>query len=195
MVALNPNKKLSKLQLNKLIKSSKDLKKSYPIQYITGESFFMGLKFIVNKNVLIPRQETEELVEWIINDNLNSRKKLQVIDIGTGSGCIAVSLSSQKLNFNLSALDNSIESLLIAKENARLNSSEDIEFILVDFSSKDGSERFLRCISMRYSKSTSLILPCSSLTTDNDLKACIMPKISQSSSDIRVSIDNIIRTL
>jgi release factor glutamine methyltransferase len=131
IVALNPNKKLSKLQLNKLIKSSKDLKKYYPIQYITGESFFMDLKFKVNKNVLIPRQETEELVEWIINDNLSSRKKVQVIDIGTGSGCIAVSLSSQKLNFNLSALDNSIESLLIAKENARLNKVK-IDFIHQD---------------------------------------------------------------
>ena len=62
----------------------------------TGESFFMGLKFKVNRNVLIPRQETEELVEWIINDNRDFQNKINVIDIGTGSGCIAISLSKKK---------------------------------------------------------------------------------------------------
>ena len=120
MIALNPKKQLSKFQSNKLIKTIKYLQIYKPIQYITGESFFMGLKFKVNKNVLIPRQETEELVDWIINDNPDS-KKTHVIDIGTGSGCIAVSLSSKKRNFNLIAIDNSKESLLVAKENARFN--------------------------------------------------------------------------
>jgi len=137
--ALNRDKKVSKSQLNKLIKITKDLKRNKPIQYITGESFFMGLKFKVNKNVLIPRQETEELVEWIVNDNSNSKNDTQVIDIGTGSGCIAISLSSIKLNFNLSALDNSEESLLIAKQNARLNKVK-INFIhkdiLIPFNNK-----------------------------------------------------------
>jgi len=121
IIALNPKKQLTKLEANKLINTIKNLKKFKPIQYITGESFFMGLKFKVNKNVLIPRQETEELVEWIINDNFDFKKKINAIDIGTGSGCIAISLSLKKRNFNFTAIDNSNESLLLAMENARLN--------------------------------------------------------------------------
>ncbi len=121
LIALNPKKQLTILESSKLIKTINNLKKFKPIQYITGESFFMGLKFKVNKNVLIPRQETEELVEWIINDNRDSQNKINVIDVGTGSGCIAISLSKKKRNFNLTAIDNSDKSLLVAKENARLN--------------------------------------------------------------------------
>ena len=121
LIALNPKKQLTILESSKLIKTINNLKKFKPIQYITGESFFMGLKFKVNKNVLIPRQETEELVEWIINDNRDFQNKINVIDIGTGSGCIAISLSKKKRNFNLTAIDNSYKSLLVAKENARLN--------------------------------------------------------------------------
>ncbi len=121
LIALNPKKQLTILESSKLIKTINNLKKFKPIQYITGESFFMGLKFKVNKNVLIPRQETEELVEWIINDNRDFQNKINVIDIGTGSGCIAISLSKKKRNFNLTATDNSDKSLLVAKENARLN--------------------------------------------------------------------------
>ena len=121
LIALNPKKQLTILESSKLIKTINNLKKFKPIQYITGESFFMGLKFKVNKNVLIPRQETEELVEWIINDNRDFQNKINVIDIGTGSGCIAISLSKKKRNFNLTAIDNSDKALLVAKENARLN--------------------------------------------------------------------------
>ena len=121
LIALNPKKQLTILESSKLIKTINNLKKFKPIQYITGESFFMGLKFKVNRNVLIPRQETEELVEWIINDNRDFQNKINVIDIGTGSGCIAISLSKKKRNFNLTAIDNSDRSLLVAKENARLN--------------------------------------------------------------------------
>ena len=121
LIALNPKKQLTILESSKLIKTINNLKKFKPIQYITGESFFMGLKFKVNKNVLIPRQETEELVEWIINDNCDFKNKINVIDIGTGSGCIAISLSKKKRNFNLTAIDNSDKSLLVAKEHARLN--------------------------------------------------------------------------
>lgn len=121
LIALNPKKQLTILESSKLIKTINNLKKFKPIQYITGESFFMGLKFKVNKNVLIPRQETEELVEWIINDNRDFQNKINVIDIGTGSGCIAISLSKKKRNFNLTAIDNSDKSLLVANENARLN--------------------------------------------------------------------------
>ena len=141
MVALNPNKKLSKLQLNKLIKSSKDLKKSYPIQYITGESFFMGLKFIVNKNVLIPRQETEELVEWIINDNLNSRKKLQVIDIGTGSGCIAIALAKFIKNSRVTAWDIDEKILSVAEKNASKNKVK-VLFELKDITTIKSNNKF-----------------------------------------------------
>jgi len=96
-----------------------------PIQYILGKTNFYGLDFSLNNNVLIPRPETEELVEWIINDIKN--KNYSVIDIGTGSGCIAISVSKHS-NANVTALDVSKEALEIAKKNALSNNTK-IHFI------------------------------------------------------------------
>lgn len=96
-----------------------------PIQYILGKTNFYGLDFFLNNNVLIPRPETEELVDWIINDIKN--KNYSVIDIGTGSGCIAISVSKHS-NANVTALDVSKEALEIAKKNALSNNTQ-IHFI------------------------------------------------------------------
>lgn len=96
-----------------------------PIQYILGKTNFYGLDFSLNNNVLIPRPETEELVEWIINDIKN--KNYSVIDIGTGSGCIAISVSKHS-NANVTALDVSKDALEIAKKNALSNNTQ-IHFI------------------------------------------------------------------
>jgi release factor glutamine methyltransferase len=107
-----------------------DLKKEIPIQYILGETEFFGLPFKVNSNVLIPRPETEELVDWIIDTqktNLNS-DKLHILDIGTGSGCIAISLAKKLDHAKVYALDVSHEALDVAKRNATLNNVS-IEFI------------------------------------------------------------------
>ncbi len=94
-----------------------------PIQYILGTTHFYGLEFNVNENVLIPRPETEELVEWIIYSALNMPKfkNLKILDIGTGSGCIAISLAKNIPNAQVSAIDISDKALATAKENADLN--------------------------------------------------------------------------
>jgi len=102
-----------------------------PIQYILGETEFYDLKFKVNPSVLIPRPETEELVEWILKDLPHNPLKVKLLDIGTGSGCIAISLKKNLPNMNVSAMDISEEALKTAKENAELNQVE-IQFIQAD---------------------------------------------------------------
>ena len=106
------------------------LKNQIPIQYIVGETAFFGLMFKVDKNVLIPRPETEELVEWIIQNNKNSNS-LKILDVGTGSGCIAISLAKNLPNAAVSALDISAEALNVAKNNAAMNQVR-VEFINAD---------------------------------------------------------------
>ncbi|CAN1497859.1 HemK Methylase of polypeptide chain release factors [Flavobacteriaceae bacterium] len=94
-----------------------------PIQYILGTTHFYGLEFNVNENVLIPRPETEELVEWIISSavNMPKFKNIKILDIGTGSGCIAISLAKNIPNSEVFAIDISDKALATAKENADLN--------------------------------------------------------------------------
>jgi release factor glutamine methyltransferase len=94
-----------------------------PIQYILGQADFYGRPFLVNPSVLIPRQETELLVQEIINHTKSRKAPLTILDIGTGSGCIAISLALE-LNCNVTALDVSLPSLTVARENAaRLKAS------------------------------------------------------------------------
>ncbi|WP_341214814.1 peptide chain release factor N(5)-glutamine methyltransferase [uncultured Wocania sp.] len=109
------------------------LKLEHPIQYILGETEFYGLSFKVNKDVLIPRPETEELVDWIINTVNSSavEKSLNILDIGTGSGCIAIALAKNLPNAKVYALDVSKKALQIAKQNAVLNNVK-IECIEAD---------------------------------------------------------------
>lgn len=90
-----------------------------PIQYITGTADFYGLKFYVDRHVLIPRQETEELVQWIIKSE--QRQSADILDIGTGSGCIAVSLACSMPDASVWACDISAESLEVAATNATSN--------------------------------------------------------------------------
>ncbi|MEY3500731.1 MAG: hypothetical protein RL308_2400 [Bacteroidota bacterium] len=99
------------------------LKLEIPIQYILSSTQFYGLEFIVNENVLIPRPETEELVELIITSNLKTPKfkKVKILDIGTGSGCIAISLAKNISDSQVFAIDISEKALATAKENAVLN--------------------------------------------------------------------------
>lgn len=117
------------LKLNNILLG---LTKGTPIQYIIGHTEFYGLKFKVNPSVLIPRPETEELVEWILSvcssqlavdtSALNPQPStLNLLDIGTGSGCIAIALKKHLPKANVSAVDISPEALAIAKENALLN--------------------------------------------------------------------------
>lgn len=106
------------------------LKRNEPIQYIIGFTEFFNLKFYVNKNVLIPRQETEELVNLIIKENKN-KENIQILDIGTGSACIAISLAKNILNSQVSAIDISEDVIEVAKKNASLNNVQ-VAFIQHD---------------------------------------------------------------
>ena len=104
------------------------LKKNEPVQYVLGKAAFMDLEFNVNSNVLIPRPETEELVRLMLKDELDGK---EILDIGTGSGCIAISLAKSLPNAKVSALDISEETLKVARENAKIN-NVDINFINAD---------------------------------------------------------------
>lgn len=121
-------------KLNVLNDALTRLKQHEPIQYIIGSTEFFGLPFLVNRNTLIPRPETEELVEWVLNeiDNLGfTDKKLSILDIGTGSGCIPISLKKKLPKIQVSAIDISKKALDIASQNALLNQVE-IEWIQQD---------------------------------------------------------------
>lgn len=108
----------------------KELQDGKPIQYVIGFAWFLGKRFHVNQHVLIPRPETAELVEMIYNENKN-RTNISIIDIGTGSGCIPVSLKLMMPSAKLTALDVSAEALNTAKANAAMHKS-DIHFIQED---------------------------------------------------------------
>ena len=121
-LVLEPELSITKEEQNPIFKALDDLKHEKPIQYILGETEFFGLPFKVNENVLIPRPETEELVDWVLKDqSTKSDDKLSILDIGTGSGCIAVSLAKNLPQAKVFALDVSKGALKIAQENAKEN--------------------------------------------------------------------------
>ena len=107
------------------------LKKQEPIQYILGTTEFYGLTFKVNKHTLIPRPETEELVDWVLSNLHDQDRVLDILDIGTGSGCIAISLAKNIPTARVSGLDISEKALEVAQENAVKNQ------VLVSFCKKD----------------------------------------------------------
>ena len=126
-----PDLILSELQFKDLNDALKQLFDLKPVQYVVGEAWFYKLKFIVNPSVLIPRPETEELVSMIIDfAKLNSVKT--IIDIGTGSGCIPISIKNNVPALNVTSLDISAKALVTASQNAIANEVE-INFIKLDF--------------------------------------------------------------
>lgn len=126
---------LSDTQQKELDKCVQRLLNEEPIQYIIGETDFYGIPFKVDKRVLIPRAETEELVDWIIGDHRNSGPQ-SIIDLCTGSGCIAVSLAKNLPNKKVSACDISTDALAVASENANSN-KVDVELFKADVLSDD----------------------------------------------------------
>jgi release factor glutamine methyltransferase len=131
ILAVQPELIITKEEESPLFAALSKLKLQVPIQYIIGKTNFMDLDFVVNKNVLIPRPETEELVRWILDDFSTAQSDLKILDIGTGSGCIAISLAKNLPNAKVYALDVSEEALAVAKETAELNGVE-IYFVNAD---------------------------------------------------------------
>ena len=131
-IAMDPELRLSESEMLTLHFAVKELLKNKPVQYIIGETEFCGMRFFVNENVLIPRPETEELVNKLaVTPNSSFRPKrsgvekspthISILDIGTGSGCIAISLAKLLKNSSVAAVDVSEKALEVAKKNAEAN--------------------------------------------------------------------------
>lgn len=127
---LNKNQKLSPKEVSFFKNCLEKINKNIPVQYITGQANFCNLLIKVNPNVLIPRPETEELVHLILNNHKQDYLK-EILDIGTGSGCIIIALKKILPNTNCTAIDISKDAISTAKDNAVLNKVE------VDFITKD----------------------------------------------------------
>ena len=130
---LNPDSRISESELLKLHMAVKELMQYKPVQYITGVVEFQDLKIEVSPDVLIPRPETEELVQYILQNEKASG--LTVLDIGTGSGCIAISLKKLLENANVNATDISESAIIMAQKNASSN-NQDIDFHVHDILSE-----------------------------------------------------------
>ena len=143
VLALQPNLNIDKEEEQSLFEALSQLKLQKPIQYVLGKALFMDLELEVNENVLIPRPETEELVQWVLDDYQFERsrepadtKYLNILDIGTGSGCIAIALAKKLPNAKVFAMDISKEALEVAQQNAKKN-QVDMKFIQEDVLNPD----------------------------------------------------------
>lgn len=132
-ISLNPDFEVSETDLETWNTIISELKTEKPIQYITGEAWFYGYRFEVNENTLIPRPETEELIEWIVEESKNLKiqqpNNLNILDIGTGSGCIPISLKKELPNAEVFTIDVSEKALEMARKNAVDNEVE-VNFML-----------------------------------------------------------------
>lgn len=136
VLAMQPNLTISKEKEQPLFEALAQLRSQRPVQYIIGKARFMDMDFSVDENVLIPRPETEELVRWIVEEAQNTKYEVRngkrtILDIGTGSGCIAVSLAKNLPDAQVFALDISEKALEVAKQNA-LDNNVAIRFIKAD---------------------------------------------------------------
>ena len=123
-IALEPNFNLSPESVNILIQKMKIIIDDYPIDYIINKKNFYGNDFYVDENVLIPRPETEELVDWLIDDHLDIDNKKRVIDLCTGSGCIGISIDISNIYLDVTICDISTQALKVCEINKKnLNSS------------------------------------------------------------------------
>jgi release factor glutamine methyltransferase len=132
---LQKNELLSIEDLKRLEKYSKELLKGKPVQYVLGEAWFAGMCLAVNEHTLIPRPETEELVNLCANwatTNKIHHAPLQILEVGTGSGCIAIALLKKLPNAQITAVDISNEAIKVASANAIANNTT-ITFITLDF--------------------------------------------------------------
>jgi len=124
----------------------KQLKQRKPIQYILKEAHFYGLTFHVDPAVLIPRAETEELVDWILQEVKPTIYKGSLLDVGTGSGCIAISLKKHLENWDVFAMDISAAALTVAVHNAQKNNVQ-VEFIAADVLTYSSDQKYTVIVS------------------------------------------------
>jgi release factor glutamine methyltransferase len=135
---MNNTVKLSALQEKLLTTYIEELSAHKPVQYVLREAWFCGLKFYVDENVLIPRPETEELVEWVAEENKVTR--CNILDVGTGSGCIAIALKKKIPGAKVYACDVSEPALEIARKNAAANETT-VEFLHIDILDREARKR------------------------------------------------------
>jgi len=135
---LNQNDTISPANLAQITEIVNRLIQFEPIQYILGDTEFYGLTLKVNPSVLIPRPETEELVDWIIHDNPPINPA--ILDIGTGSGCIPIALSKNLPGAEVEGWDISSEALMVARENAKIN-QVNIGFIYTDILNLNSTDK------------------------------------------------------
>ena len=130
-IALEPKLNLSKESKDTLLQKMKMIINHYPIDYIINKKNFYGNDFYVNESVLIPRPETEELVDWLINDNLNIDNKKRVIDLCTGSGCIGISIDINNNYLDVTICDISNQALKVCEINKK-NLNSKVKIIELD---------------------------------------------------------------
>jgi release factor glutamine methyltransferase len=133
---LYKNSAITDKEVSQLEQFTERLMLHEPVQYVLNEAWFCGLKFYVGKNVLIPRPETEELVEWVISNCKFPVDKLSILDVGTGSGCISIALKRKLRKAEVSACDISEAALEVAKKNATTLGA-DVNFLWLDFLNKE----------------------------------------------------------
>jgi release factor glutamine methyltransferase len=141
-IRIQKNIPLSDFQNTYFFNSLQRLEKEEPIQYIRGKADFFGYEFTVSPSVLIPRQETELLVDSIIKEN--KEQNLQIVDLGTGSGCIAICLAKLISNSKVIAIDISLDALEIAKKNA-LEMNVSVEFVQINICNESLYEQIPEC--------------------------------------------------
>ena len=129
---LNKSIQLSRDQLARFEKLRKELSAHKPLQYVIHEAWFLGMKLYVDENVLIPRPETEELVEWVLEEPGIRMPNIRILDIGSGSGCISIALKKFLPETHLISCDISPGALIVAKRNAQMQQVS-IEFTELDF--------------------------------------------------------------
>lgn len=158
-------------QERRLASAAAQLRQGRPVQHLLGYADFHGLRFLVDERALIPRPETEELVAWALqSDNANACSALRVLDVGTGSGCIAVTLAKRRPCAIVHAWDVSEEALSVARKNARLNG------VQVHFEKKD----VLRVTASRLEAPASLMRPTQNSEFKYDLIVSNPPYVCES---------------
>lgn len=135
------DKEIDAAEEMKLSYCLEELQKGKPLQYVLGYAWFRKIVVDVNESVLIPRPETEELIDWLLEENRHVNE-LKILDIGTGSGCIAISIAKEKNNWDIHAIDVSEEALELAKHNAKKNVCN-IQFKKLDILSQE-AEMYLK---------------------------------------------------